>query len=178
MTETATRPCTCGALADRLERATFDVAPSAGGGWEAWRVALGRLIGRLGAGPTHCVVVTQDPNQRYVQFLLGHGRVHAEVSSNNYLIGDFRLTPAEERHLRDLGFDIDPDDDHDERFPHNWVRIVDLRRPDDAAAVAAVMSHLVEVIALFDDRHPVRVDLFGADHPCEPCTWGDDTDGG
>jgi hypothetical protein len=172
MTEAATRPCTCDALADRLQRATFDVAPDAGGGWEAWRVALARLIGRLGGGPTHCVVVTQDPNQRYVQFMLGHGRVHAEVSSNHYLVGDFRLSATEERRLRALGFDIDPDDDHDDRFPHNWQRHSDLRGPGDASTTAAVMSHAVEVIALFDERHPVRVDVFGADAPCEACTWG------
>lgn len=173
MSETATRPCTCDALADRLQRATFDVAPGAGGGWAAWRIALARLIGRLGAGPTHCVVVTQDPNQRYVQFLLGHGRVHAEVSSNHYLIGDFRLSAAEERRLRALGFEIDPDDDHDDRFPHNWCRHVDLRGAGAAAAVATVIGHLVELIALFDEQLPVRVDVFGADTPCETCTWGD-----
>lgn len=173
MTDTATRSCSCDALADRLQRATFDVAPGAGGGWEAWRVALGRLIARLGAGPTHCVVITQDPNQRYVQLLLGHGRVHAEVSSNHYLMGDFRLSPAEEGHLRRLGFDIDADHDHDERFPHNWFRRDDLRDSGDASVNAAMMVHLVEVIALFDERRAIRVDVFGADRPCEACTWGD-----
>jgi len=182
--------CTCHVDTERTQHGTFDVAPAAGGGWGAWNVASRRLVERLAPDATHCVVITQDPNQRYVQFLIGHGRIRLEVSSNHYLQGDFRLSGSEERYLADLGFTLDDDEpldtsedetaegetaegeivdrtwDHT-RFPRNWH----LTGPVDPARTAAIVTHLLEELGGFDPRWPITVAQFGADHPCRACTW-------
>jgi hypothetical protein len=144
----------------------FDVAPDAGGGWPAWALALGRLLDRLAGEPTHCVVITQESNERYVQLMLGHRRIHVEASSNEYLHGDFRLSPGDEDVLRSLGFS--PPDEAIDGFPVNWW----IERLFSTGPLIAelVTTALVAVMA-FDGRDPVHLNVFGADHPCEVCAW-------
>jgi hypothetical protein len=168
--------CTCETDEPRTRTNTFEVAPAAGGGWGAWAAASRRLVERLATGPTHCVVITPDPNQRYVQFLIGHGRIRLEMSSNHYLLGDFRLSGAEERYLAGLGFSLDDQDEHDDehddddpRFPQNWH----VTEPVDPARTSAIVVHLLEEVAGFDPRWPITVAQFGADRPCPACTWPD-----
>ena len=119
MTET-TSACNCLAERSRTETVTYSIAPRAGGGWAAWGAALTALLVRLTAAPTHCAIIDQRPNERYLQLMLGHGHARIEASGNGYLTGDFRLGESEERVLAGLGFrrpsTADPDDD----FPENW----------------------------------------------------------
>jgi hypothetical protein len=156
----------CAAERTRTLDRIFDVAPDAGGGWTAWALAFGRLLDRLADEATHCVVITQEPNERYAQLMLGHGRVHIEASSNEYLTGDFRLSRAEENELRTLGFS--PPDEVIDGFPVNWW----IERPFTTGSLVAelVATTLVAVMA-FDGREPVHVNVFGADHPCVSCAW-------
>jgi hypothetical protein len=124
------------------------------------------MLDRLGSGPTHCVVLTQPPNLRYVQLMIGHRHVHVEASSNRYMVGDFRLSPREETLLQTLGFR--PPSEAFDGFPENsW-----LERPFTWGLLVAelVTSALLAVMA-FDGRDPVHVDVFGADHPCVGCAW-------
>lgn len=170
----ATDP-TCHCLTDAHETyaATFDVAPGAGGGWVAWGVALARLLANLVARPTHCVVITQEPDQRYAQMMVGHGRAVVEVSSNHYLFGDFALSAAECAHLELLGFEPpgDPDraEETGEHGPWNWRLELD---PADGRQLADLVVHVLVAVVGFSDRHPISVQVFGADHPCRPCSWG------
>lgn len=167
--ELVERPvCTCELDRERTVTRCFEVAPASGGGTAAWATAFGRLVSRLAALPTHCVVVTQHPNQRYVQLLVGHGRVHAEASSNRFLEGDFRLGPSEGEYLRILGFTA-PSDAADPEGPCNWV----FDRPAaDPISVADVLAHTMVAVMCFDERHPVTIEVFGAAEPCEVCSWG------
>lgn len=190
--------CTCPAQSDQREVGRihrFDVAPQAGGGWDAWGVALRRLLSRLVDGPTQCVIVSQGAPGRYVQWMIGHRRAHLEVSSNHYLAAPYRLSTTEERHLRTLGFDDphrtdrpvvldapDAPDEHDDpetaadgadsRWPRNWLLDLDLTEPRQLSRLSTLVSHLVEEVALFDPRRTVTIEQFLADHPCEHCSWG------
>ena len=83
--------CNCAAERLRTEERTYSIAPQAGGGWTSWSGAFTRFLVRFATLPTHCFVITQAPNQRYVQLMLGHGHACVEASSNEYLQGDFRL---------------------------------------------------------------------------------------
>lgn len=161
----------CACLIDRGRTRTerFMIAPSRGGGWSAWAEAFTRLIDRLASLPAHCVVVTQDPNQRYVQLMVGHGRAHIEVSSNEYLLGDFRLDPGEEAFIETLGFER-PDPVSNAGWPLNWWRN---ERPADSEAIAGLVLVASTTVLGFDDRHEITIDVFGADHPCDACAWGD-----
>lgn len=153
----------------------FEVAPVAGGGWDAWSTALHRLLQRLTSGPTQCVVVSQGADGRYVQWMIGHDRVHVEVSSNHYLTGTHRLAAVEEQHLWRLGFRwVTPDDDTG--GPLNWVLEIDLHDHLASARLAAMLTHLAEDVVLFDPRRPITIEQFLATHPCAWCTWGDPDD--
>jgi hypothetical protein len=120
VTDTIAFPARCHCPIERevTRDRRFDIAPDAGGGWPAWSQAMGRLLDQLAGGPTHFVVITQEPNHRYVQLMVGHRRVHIEASSNAYLRGDFRLSPSEEELLQTLGFR--PPEESFDGFPDNW----------------------------------------------------------
>lgn len=187
-------PCTCPTLPTDREVRRFDVAPLAGGGWDAWAVALQRLLVRLVDGLTHCVIVSQGCGGRYVQWMIGHRRAHLEVSSNHYLDVHHQLTIGDERHLRTLGFSdprgadrssgareleqpgddrpVEVDEDDDARWPRNWLLDLDLGDDSAIARMAGLVEHLVEDIALFDPRRSVTVEQFLAEHPCAHCSWG------
>jgi hypothetical protein len=162
--------CTCERDRERTIERRFAIAPAAGGGTVAWATAFARLLIRLLALPTHCVVITQDPNQRYVQLMLGDGHARVEASSNHYLDGDFRLGATEERHLRALGF-ASPDELGDTWRPRNWWF-----EPEhtDPVHVADVLAHTMIAVMCFDERLPITVVVFGDEHPCEACAWGTD----
>ena len=170
-TDTITQPadtCRCAVEVTRTETRTYSVAPRDGGGWSAWTAALTRLLTRLATGPAHCVVVTQEPNQRYVQLMLGHGHAHLEASSNAYLEGDFRLGESEEQMLTTLGFEH-PDTLGDDRgLPENWWSDHDVADPERIART--VTTALLGVMG-FDECWPVTISVFGADSPCEACFW-------
>lgn len=159
--------CTCDADRLRTRSQEFVIAPARGGGWSAWAEAFARLIERLAAQPAHCVVITQEPNQRYVQLMVGHGHAHLEVSSNHYLMGDFRLDEREERTIAALGFEP-PDTVDESLMPLNWWRDDEHADPE---AIAGLVLTLLTALAGFDERYPVTVDVFGAEHPCPTCFW-------
>jgi hypothetical protein len=161
--------CTCELARERTIERHFEIAPAAGGGTVAWAIAFGRLLMRLLALPTHCVVITQEPNQRYVQLILGDGHARVEASSNHYLDGDFRLGASEERHLRALGFNP-PEELDDEGWPRNWWFASDHADP---AQIADVLAHTAIAVMCFDERVPITINVFGADNPCETCSWGE-----
>lgn len=150
-----------------LPQHRFEVAPSAGGGWVAWGIAVGRLFARLITLPTHCIVITQEPNQRYVQAMIGDGHAHLEASSNHYLIGDFRLGEREVEHLHALGF-CSPDDTKPGWPPNWWMDCPDA----DPFALADLLTHTMAGVMCFDDSWPVTIEVFGAEHPCAYCAWG------
>lgn len=151
----------------------FAIAPARGGGWSAWAEAFTRLLDRLAGQPAHCVIVTQDPNQRYVQLMVGHGHAHVEVSSNHYLMGDFRLDESEERLLEAIGFEppaaVDDGVDGEPAMPLNWWHDEEHL---DAETVAGLVLTVLTALAGFDPHRPVAVTVFGADHPCGACFWG------
>ncbi len=154
----------------RLARlATFSMAPTAGGGWALWTAALGRLVQRLGAGPSHCIVITQPTTLRYVQLIVGHGNAHLEASSNHYLRGRARLTQSHARTLRRLGFRPFRELPRSIDLPHNWWQ--DLPSVDSREVAAIAVATMVDVLGFVANR-PVRLDHFGHDHPCPSCTWG------
>lgn len=158
--------CTCAELTrpdGEIGADRFVVAPLAGGGWTAWGVALARLLGRLADGPTQCVIASQHPGGRYVQWMIGHRWAYVEVSSNHYLTGDHRLGSSEERHLRSLGFRCA----HDEA---NWSLEIELDGRSATGRLGTLLTHLSEDIALFDPRRPITIEQFLAAHPCEVCT--------
>lgn len=160
--------CSCDVDREQTRFEQFEIVPRLGGGWPAWAEAFARLIDRLAGLPAHCVIVSQEPNQRYVQMMVGHGHAHTEVSSNVYLMGDFRLDHREEQALELLGFEP-PDLDADGSRPFNWWR------DDEAADGETIAGRMLAVLTTtlgFDERAPVTVDVFGADHPCEACFWG------
>ena len=160
--------CTCEELFDAddpFEVTRFEVAPRAGGGWTAWGVALGRLLGRLAQGPTQCVSAAQGPGGRYVQWMIGHGRAYVEVSSNHFLMGHHRLTGSDERHLGLLGFSrVDEE--------ANWSREIDLVGYGATSRLGVLLTHLVEDVALFDPLRPVTIEQFLAARPCGWCAQG------
>jgi hypothetical protein len=154
----------------RTKFRTFRVTPNAGGGWPAWRGSFRRFALAHVGGPSHCLVITQDPNQRYVQLILGHGGARVEVSSNFYLSGVYRLDRADEALLVRLGFrprqELDPDEDR----PKNWWLE---RHSADPVWLAGLVTEAVSRVAAFDPRQPVALEQFGKDRPCRICTWGD-----
>jgi hypothetical protein len=148
----------------------YSVSPNAGGGWPAWRGSFRRFaVAHLGR-PSHCLVITQDPNQRYVQLIVGHGGARVEVSSNFYLRGIYRLDRSDEALLARLGFrprqELDPDEDR----PKNWWLERHSAGPE---WLAVLVTEAVSRVVAFDPRQPVTVEQFGKDRPCRICTWGD-----
>jgi hypothetical protein len=162
-----TDTCRCAIEIARTETRTYSVAPGDGGGWPAWTAALTGLLTRLATGPTHCLVITQEPNQRYVQLMLGHGHAHVEASGNAYLVGDFRLGESEEQMLAHLGFQH-PHTLDDRGLPENWWSDHDVADP---AQIAETLTTALLGVMGFDERWPVTIDVFGADSPCEACFW-------
>lgn len=160
--------CRCAEERPLTRRQEFDIAPAPGGGWLVWSHALARLLARLSVQPAHCVVITQDPNQRYVQLIIGHGHARVEASSNTYLEGDFRLGPTEEAQLRLLGFKSPDELDDDHPGPYNWWFNEDSVDPFD---VAELLSRMMMSITAFDSRWPIHIEVFGADSPCDACFW-------
>jgi hypothetical protein len=162
----------CKCAEERLitRRQEFDVAPAPGGGWLVWSHALARLLARLSVQPAHCVVITQEPNQRYVQLIIGHGHAHVQASSNTYLEGDFRLGPTEEAQLRLLGFNSPDELDDDHLGPHNWWFDQASVDPFD---LAELLGRMLMSITAFDSRWPIHIEVFGADSPCDACFWED-----
>jgi hypothetical protein len=162
-----TSTCRCDAERKRTLDRTVAVATDAGGGWPTWALAFGRLLDRLADEPTHCVVITQECNERYAQLMVGHRRVRIEASSNEYLSGDFRLSWSDEDLLSTLGFR--PPAEALDGFPNNWW----IERPYCTGSLVAelVVTTLVAVMA-FAGCDPVHVKVFGADHPCASCAWG------
>lgn len=169
-TAAADDECRCETESERTIERNFSVAPAAGGGWTSWMTALARLFADLAPLPTHCIVITQDPNQRYVQLMAGHRHMRLEASSNHYLQGDFRLSPREESHLERLGFRRPDHPDAVDRFPANWW----IERGAAPTAVADLLVHVMAAVMGFDDRFPVHVAVFGAASPCRACSWSDE----
>lgn len=167
MTE-ASSACDCLAERSRTETVTYSLAPRAGGGWAAWGAALTALIVRLTAAPTHCAIIDQRPNERYLQLMLGHGHARLEASGNGYLTGDFRLGESEERVLAGLGFRRPSTADSEDDLPENWS--IDQPAADPAQLAQLVTATASSVMA-FDNRWPITIDVFGADAPCEACCW-------
>lgn len=161
--------CTCEVDRLRTRSDEFAIAPTRGGGWSAWAEAFTRLLDRLAGGPAHCIIITQEPNQRYVQLMVGHGHAHVEASSNHYLIGDFRLDEREEHLLEAIGFESPATVDTHSGMPLNWWRD---EEHVDAEAVAGLVLTTLTAVAGFDPHHPVSIAVFGADSPCEVCCWG------
>ncbi|HZT97312.1 MAG TPA: YbjN domain-containing protein [Chloroflexota bacterium] len=81
--------------------------------WRDVEVGLTSVIGRM-ATPTHLIISAPGTESRagefqgaeyYVQFAQGGDEgFRAEAVSNNFLAGDSRLTPAQERRMTDLGW--------------------------------------------------------------------------
>lgn len=159
--------CSCDAERPLTRSATYTVTPAAGGGWPAWTAALTRLLVRFTFAPAHCIVVTQEPNQRYVQLMVGHGHAHVEASSNTYLAGDFRLDSTEERALAALGFEP-PAGDPDKTSPDNWWFDADRADPEH---IAGLLTATMIGVMGFDVGAPLTVETFGADSPCNACFW-------
>lgn len=160
--------CRCDELADRVGSQSYSIAPARGGGWAAWTTAFARLLTRLVLEPTHCLVVTQEPNQRYVQMLLGHGHAHVEASGNRYLTGDHRLDATEERLLQSLGFRPAGELPPESTGPYNWWFDVDVADP---VAIADVLTVAIRSVMRFDQRYPITIEVFGAAAVCEFCFW-------
>ena len=160
--------CSCEIDSARTESRTYTLVPAAGGGWPAWTAAFTRLLIRLVAEPTHCILVMQEPNQRYVQLMIGHGHAHVEAASNTYLLGDFRLGPSDERMLESLGFQHPDRLDPEHSLPHNWWFDEDHADPRRIAVV--LTAAMIDVMA-FDARWPVTIEVFGAAAPCASCFW-------
>ena len=159
---------------DGPDEQTFVVAPADGGGWQAWGVALLRLIQRIGHQPTQALIITQDhTTRRYVQALIGHGLAHAEASSNVYLHGASRLTPDHEELLGLIGW-MPPARDHDDpdELPANWS--LPLVRGDWATLTETLLATIIGVFG-FSEHFPVQVRTFGCDHPCRACSWPDES---
>jgi hypothetical protein len=151
----------------------FVVAPADGGGWRLWSTALLRFLTRLGPGPTHAVVISQEiATERYVQLQIGHGIAHAETSSNVYLTGVSRLTADEEATLGLLGW-LPPALDHDEpdEMPANWT--LPLVHGEWVELVDVLASTVIGVLG-FSERLPVGVHGFLVHHPCRDCSWPPD----
>ena len=149
---------------------TFVVVPARGGGWHAWSVALLRLFQRMSSQPTQAVIISQPgPNSRYVQAQIGHGIAHAEVSSNVYLSGEWRLSEEYEALLLQLGW-LAPLRDHDDphEMPSNWhLPRIHGDWPHLVEMFLAVMVGLLE----FDEYLPVEVRSFMCANPCRACSW-------
>ncbi len=161
--------CTCRAERPLTAERTFELAPDAGGGWSSWARALTRLLTSLASKPTHHLVITQDPNERYVQLAIGHGNVRVEATSNTYLTGEFRLSPAEEDCLRAVGFRSPwAEVEHEYDRLQNWWLVEPIGLP---VLIAELVTHTLISISGFDARHPVTITMFGADHPCKECSW-------
>ena len=170
-TDTITEPsgtCRCAVEATRTETRTYTVAPRDGGGWPAWTAALARLLVRLTVAPAHCLIVTQQPNERYVQLMLGHGHAHLEASSNEYLLGDFRLGASDEAALASLGFRHPEELGDHSGLPENWW--ID-HHVADPVRITQLLSTTLQSVMGFDERWPVTIEVFGADSPCEACFW-------
>jgi hypothetical protein len=160
--------CDCDVDAAHTGTASFSVSPASGGGWTAWTAALVRMFTRLRDQPAHCVVVTQEPNERYVQVMIGHGHAHVEASSNTYLAGDFRLGPSEEQLLRSFGFEHPDAADPRSTLPQNWW--FDEEHADPHSIAETLTATMIGVMC-FDERWPITIDIFGADSPCAACFW-------
>lgn len=160
--------CSCNSDGARTQDRTYTLAPASGGGWPAWTAAFTRLLIRLVVEPTHCVIVTQEPNQRYVQLMIGHGHAHVEASGNTYLWGDFRLGPSEERLLDTLGFQHPDRLDPRHSLPQNWW--FDDERADPCRIADVLTAAMIGVMA-FDVHWPITISIFGASAPCAWCFW-------
>ena len=150
------------------------MAPDDGGGWQLWSAALLRFIVRMGYQPTQAVIISQPLlNQRYVQFLIGHGIAHVETGGNVYLTGDSRLSTDAEALLAELGWlaPASSQDDPDE-MPANWT--LPLIHGDWAYLVEMLLATMVSVLG-FSSRLPIEVRRFGCDHPCRDCSWPDES---
>ena len=163
----ASGTCDCAVERLRTEERTYSIAPQAGGGWTSWGGAFTRFVIRFATLPTHCFVITQPPNQRYVQLMLGHGHACVEASSNEYLHGDFRLGQSEERVLERLGF-RSPALGPAAQDAGNWR----IDQPNaDPVHIAELLVATMSGVMAFDSRWPVTIEVFGADDPCEACCW-------
>jgi hypothetical protein len=147
----------------------FTVTPAHGGGWHLWSAALLRLLGRIGDGPTHAVVVTQPSvTDRYVQAMVGHGVAYAEASANTYLTGPSRLSGDQEDLLGLLGWQAPSttgDDGGNWHLPvvtGDWLELVEM-----------LLATMVGIFG-FDEHHPVVVSTFVAAAPCRACSWPDE----
>ena len=165
---TQSEACECEAAATRTRSDSYSVAPASGGGWTAWTAALVRMLTLLRDEPTHCITIAQEPNQRYVQLMIGHGHAHVEASSNTYLTGDFRLGPSEEALLRSFGFRHPDALDPRSSVPRNWWFEEDHADP---LSIAETLTATMSSVMCFDDRWPIAINLFGADAACAACFW-------
>ena len=165
---TESEACECEADAVRTRSDSYSVAPATGGGWPAWTAALVRMLTRMIDEPTHCITITQEPNERYVQLMVGHGHACVEASSNTYLTGDFRLGPSEEAVLRSFGFRHPDALDPRDSVPRNWW--FDENHADPILIAETLTATMIGVMC-FDERWPITINLFGADTPCAACFW-------
>lgn len=102
--------------------------------------------------------------QRYVELLIGHGKAYVEASSNGYLLGEHRLSAADEELLVAIGW-IAPKTDVDdpERFAANWTLPLVV---GDWDALVEVLLAAITCVFGFDEQVPVEMRSFPADHPC------------
>ena len=103
--------------------------------------------------------------------LIGHGVAYAEVGSNNYLMGDDRLSTEQEELLILLGWQAP----HSETDPFdedrsNWQ--LPLIHGDWSYLVDMFMSTMVGILG-FIEHLPVEIRTFVADSPCRECSWPD-----
>lgn len=173
--EDAADDCTvCRQLHDEGYDATdYKVIPAKGGGWQKWSEALLRYVIKMGTEPTQAVIISQPHlSQRYVQFQIGHGIAHAEVGSNVYMMGDARLTAADEQALVELGWQPpESDEDDEDEMPANWT--LRLIRGDWSYLTQMLLAAMVGVLGFREDAL-VEMKTFTCDHPCRDCSWPSD----
>lgn len=159
---------------DGPDEHVYAVAPGDGGGWPAWSAALLRLFVRIGDQPTQAVIIEQPAlTGRYVQVLIGHGLAHVEASSNVYLEGECRLSAEHEDLLTVIGW-LAPEADHDDpdEMPANWH--LPLIRRNWRHLVEILVATIAGVFA-FNERAPIEIRTFGAENPCQGCSWPDES---
>lgn len=152
---------------------TFALAPSDGGGWQAWADALLRFVRRIGHQPTSALIISQEPfTQRYVQGQIGHGIAELQASSNVYLTGPSRLGADHEELLGLLGWRPPLRQvDHPDLMPANWT----WRRLDgDWPTLVQILTAAVVGVFGFAEHLPVTVHTFGCHQPCRPCSFPDE----
>ena len=137
-------------VAEEPEVTTFDAEVEKA--WAAFRDMLARRLERIG-DDEHVILELDVPEPDdgaapYVQFAgFDGGGLRAEMSSNAYLAPEYRMSPAAQQFLVDIGFELDA---YEGKRPADNFYVMTSR--EDAAMVAGdVVLALREV---FDVIHP------------------------